>query len=421
MSKIVKEVKLICSEIGDNANKYWYGRVYENGDFESEWGRVGVTKDSKLFPGGGERMLEKKVKEKNKKGYSELKVAATTPGVSTKSISDNNLSSIAKSQIQTDSPELDKLIDRLVKANVHKITSSTQLTYNDATGLFSTPLGIVTPDAINDARDLLVKIKPIVEKQDYKDKELAKHTNLYLRLIPQNVGMKLRIESVFPDVTAVQKQSDILDSLEASFQALQTQPAQKTDSKVSAEKVFDVKLGILDPKSKEYKKYSDFFYKTRQTCHGYDHIKIKNIYSVCIAEMDAAFESNLTPIQEVFHGSSQANILSILKSGLKVSPPSTAYIAGKMWGNGIYGAINSSKSLGYTLGRWGGSSGESGWLFVCDFGLGKIEYPSTYSSTFPKKGYDSVWAEAKRTSLRFDEVIVFRNSQVKIKALIEVK
>jgi poly [ADP-ribose] polymerase len=420
MSTVVKEVKLICSEIGENANKYWYGRVYDNGDFESEWGRVGVTKDSKLFPGGGETMLDKKVREKNKKGYSELRIAPTTPGATNTTVSDSSLASIAKSQIKTDSPELDKLIDRLVKANVHKITSSTTLTYNDATGLFSTPLGIVTPEAINDARELLVKIKPIIEKQNYKDKELAKHTNLYLRLVPQNVGMKLKLENIFPDVTAVQKQSDILDSLEASFQALQKQPA-KTDKKSAVEQVFDVKLGILDENSAEYKSYAKFFYGTRQSRHGYDHIKIRNIYSVNITEMDSAFEGNLNPVQETFHGTSQSNCLSILKSGLKVSSPSTAYIAGKLFGLGVYGAIHSSKSLGYTYGRWGGSSGDSGWLFVCDFAMGNIEYPSTYGGKFPNKSYDSVWAKASKTGLNFDELIVYRNSQVRIKALIEVK
>ena len=83
-----------------------------------------------------------------------------------------------------------------------------------------------------------------------------------------------------------------------------------------------------------------------------------NVFKVKIHDMAAAF--NPDNVKEVFHGTSEANNLSILKSGLRVSPPATAAIAGKMFGNGVYGAINSSKSLGYTYGNWGqGGVGES--------------------------------------------------------------
>ena len=36
---------------------------------------------------------------------------------------------------------------------------------------------------------------------------------------------------------------------------------------------------------------------------------------------------------------------------------------------------NKLKSMGYTFGRWTGNgkgSGESGWLWICQFGMGKI-------------------------------------------------
>ena len=47
---------------------------------------------------------------------------------------------------------LDKLIERLVRSNVHNITSNTNIILNDSTGLFQTALGIVTPEAITEAR-----------------------------------------------------------------------------------------------------------------------------------------------------------------------------------------------------------------------------------------------------------------------------
>jgi poly [ADP-ribose] polymerase len=144
------------------------------------------------------------------------------------------------------------------------------------------------------------------------------------------------------------------------------------------------------------------------------------MFSVKVHEMDKNFDTKLGNVTEVYHGTSQANLLSILKSGLKTSPPSSAYIAGKMFGNGIYGAINSSKSLGYTFGRWGGSQGDSGWLFVCDFAMGKIHEPHGTCSR-PAAGCDSVWAKSHKCGLNHDELIVYRNNQVNIRYLLECK
>lgn len=239
-----------------------------------------------------------------------------------------------------------------------------------------------------------------------------------MRLIPQNIGMrKFDCETLIPGELSLQKQNDLLDALESSYMAL-TKSDSSNKSNSPQEKIFKVDLDILTDDS-ERRRLEKFFTSSKRKMHGYDKVKIREIYQVNIHEMTAAFESTLTPIVEVFHGTSQANCLSILKSGLKIRPPSTASIAGSMFGNGIYGAINSSKSLGYTFGRWGqGGVGESGWLFICKFAMGKIK--TVHSGTKNHSGYDSIWAK-KGYSLYHDELVVYRNSQVKITHLIECK
>jgi len=432
MAKLVQKVTLVCSEIkgGTQHNKVWYGELYDNDDVITRWGRVGYDLQSKTFSGVGESFLLKKKAEKlrGKSGgdsvYTEAKVVDTALSGSVVSptrapaVSTSNLHEIAKSQIVTSShPVLDKLIERLVKSNVHKITSSTNITLNDATGLFQTPLGIVTPDAISEARTILASTLPYVTKGNYGT-DLNNLVAQYLRLIPQNIGMKFNVRNILPDVDAVQKQGDILDSLEASYKAI-TKPKPSADGKKTAqEQVFQVELDVAS--GNDASRLSDWYVKSRKSAHGYDHIKIKNIFKVRINDMAATF--NPDNVTEVFHGTSEANCLSILKSGLKTSPPSTAAIAGKMWGNGVYGAINSSKSLGYTMGRWGQASGDSGWLFVCSFGMGKIYYPKGYGTCQrPPNGYDSVWATVKNTGLNHDELIVYENNRVNITHLIECK
>lgn len=419
MATLIKEIKLIKTEVGENANKFWTGQLFDDDTVKATWGRVGYSGDSGEW-NGGDAYLSKKVKEKLKKGYTELKTIgnATMSSASGSTIRNSDLHSIAKSQlIKSSNPTLEKLIQRFVQANVHKITSNTQITYNSTTGLFATPLGIVTLDGLTEARNLLAELAPIVRNRKFGS-EADRILSKYLRLIPQHLGMKrFSTETVVPDNSALQKQNDLIDSLESSYQATQNTPTTSTPNKTH-EQVFKVDLDVLSDRA-ERARLERYFESSKKRMHGYDNVRVREIFQVNIHDMTNGFESKTTPIKEVFHGTSQANCLSILKSGLKVSPPSTAAIAGKMFGNGIYGAINSTKSLGYTFGRWGqGGVGDSGWLFVCDFAMGKI-YETRYSCQ-PQRGYDSVWAKAG-SSLANDELIVYRNGQVKVKYLLECK
>lgn len=422
MATLLKEVKLIKSEVSENNNKWWTGQLFDDGTVKATWGRVGYSGDSGEWS-GGDSYLQKKIKEKLKKGYSELKTIgnAVANSASSATVKNSDLYSIAKSQlIKSSNPTLEKLIKRFVEANVHKITRDTQITYNATTGLFATPLGIVTMEGLTEARNLLAELAPIVRDQKFggpADRILSQ----YLRLIPQNLGMgKFSTRTVIPDDNAIQKQNDLIDSLESSYQATQAAPAAPNSPVKTQEEVFKVDLDVLTNQA-ERNRLDRYFESSKKKMHGYDNVHVKEIFVVNIHEMTNNYENNTTPHQEVFHGTSQANCLSILKSSLKTAPPSTAAIAGKMFGNGIYGAINSTKSLGYTFGRWGqGGVGDSGWLFICDFAMGKTQFVQDAKYNGADRGYDSLWAKAGR-SLSNDELIVFRNSQVKIKYLLECK
>ena len=431
MATLVKEVRLIKAENGIdpksgkqiNSYKYWNGKLYDDESWTAEWGRVGCE-NPESGAWDGARKFESKVKEKlgPKKGYTEQKTIgeATASASPVTMVNNSDLHTIARAQLlKSSSPVLDRLIQRFVSANVHKITSSTQITYNSTTGLFTTPLGIVTMEGLTEARDLLAKIAPHVRARRYgpdTDKILCN----YLRIIPQALGMKrFSTETVIPDDNALQKQNDLIDSLESSYQATLAAPAPKAGVPAKAqEQVFKVDLDVLSDQA-ERARLDRFFETSKKHQHGYDNVRRREIFRVTIHDEANAFETKTIPVKEVFHGTSQANCLSILKSGLKVSPPSTAAIAGKMFGNGIYGAINSTKSLGYTFNRWGqGGVGDAGWLFICEFAMGRIY--TTQGSCNRPSGHDSVWAKAGY-SLSNDELIVYRNSQATIKYLLECK
>lgn len=413
---IKEQVQLIYSDVNANNNKVWYGILYDNGDVETKWGRVGYSLQSKMFPNRGLRFLESKKNEKLKSGYTHLRVVGDAPVIS--KVNNTELHSIASTEIvDSSNAVLMGLIKQLVNANIHQITENTKISYNSATGLFSTPLGVVDMIAISEARKQLDIIGKYVQNRDYSDSELINAVNMYLRYIPQNVGMKIKVNYLFPNMDSIARQSAILDSLESSYNYVTT--PKETESTVIREKVFNVKVDVLND-SQESDRLIKFFESTKRSGHGYDRVRVKNIFTVHMPVSRESFNSGLGNIKEVFHGTSEANCLSILKSGLTIAPPSTARLAGKMFGNGVYGAINSSKSLGYTYNKWGqGGVGSSGWLMVCDFAMGRA-FSTTRAAT-PPAGFDSVWAKASPGGLYHDELIVYKNNQVNIKYLLECK
>lgn len=429
MATLTKEVRLIMAENGidpktglpRNNYKYWNAKLYDDGNWTAEWGRVGCENPDSGTWNESKKTMDSVVRSKINKGYSHQKTIgeAVAQGGSGSVVKNTDLHAIARAQlVKSSSPVLDRLIKRFVDANVHKITSSTQITYNSTTGLFTTPLGIVTMEGLTDARNLLAKLAPKVRTRKFgadADAILCQ----YLRIIPQALGMKrYTTETVIPDDNAIQKQNDLIDSLESSYQAMTSAPTTTATPAKKQETVFQVDLDVLADAA-ERRRLEQYFENSKKRQHGYDNVRVREIFKVTIHDMARVFEAKTTPIKEVFHGTSQANCLSILKSGLKCSPPSTAAIAGKMFGNGVYGAINSTKSLGYSFNRWGqGGVGDAGWLFICDFAMGRTY--STQSSCDQPSGYDSVWAKAGY-SLSNDELIVYRNSQVTIKYLLECK
>lgn len=420
MATIIEEISLVMSDCDSNHNKVWHGYLFDDNSVKTEWGRIGLGFQSKIFPSGGKRFLDKKKDEKLKKGYVVLQTVKTDgPNVSSqKAIAKTELAKIALSQIKRGNGELDKLIERLVSYNIHSILANTAITYNSDTGLFSTPLGIVTPEGIKSAREILEELAKMLRNQELSEKFTA-HVNKYLMLIPKSLGMgKFKAVDLFPNMDEIQKQNDILDSLESSYKALTTQPAvEKKNEEV--EKIFNVELDILQDtieRERIIKKYSD----SNKPMHGYQHIKIKEIYKIKITD---TFNSKVGNIVEVYHGSNCANILSVLKSGLKCSPPNTAAVAGKLYGGGTYGSETASKSLGYTaLNRWGNGGNGAIFMFICDFAMGNAFYPKTFGISGISKEYDSCWALPKNVpSLRNDELIVYKDSQIRIKYLLELE
>lgn len=421
MSEVARFM-LIKNDADKNNNKFWEAILNSDDNVHCRWGRVGANGQSKIFS-GGQPYIDKKIVEKKKKGYREARVTANA-GTSVSSVSSSCLKTAAKNQIKHSNCSITaKLIDMLIAANIHQITSQSggQLTVNIDTGQIQLPsgMGVLTKDAIADARLLLSEIDNRKDKKKRGTKAFKVNVQDYLMLVPQVVGRtKGWIETIFVSDTEIGAQSDLLDSLEATLSSINNAPVSATAPKVDV--VFDAELTLTSDNATRIN-VDKLYKKTWQRAHQSSSLKVKTIYAVRISTVAAAFENkgrNRGNVQELWHGTKASNLLSILKSGL-IIPRSASH--GRMYGDGLYFSDQSTKALNYASGYWSGSRNNNCFMFLADVAMGKSYTPSSYGdrSRLPRSGYDSTFAEGGKSGVGNNEMIVYKTEQANLKYLVE--
>lgn len=422
MTNIVSKQMFVKTDARANNNKFWEVTLYDNDDVYCRWGRVGATGQSKTFPASGQRMVDKKVKEKTKKGY-QLQPGVNLPAGHSKKVSGNQLTAVAKKQIKSGGCKTtEKLIEYFVKVNRHDITTASggRLTVDIDSGLITTDVGVaVTQDRLDKARDHLVKLSKCINKKDFSSTSFVDNLNEYLMCVPQKVPSKRGWEKVFlVDQSGVQRQSSLIDSMESTLQAFSAAPVLNDDGK--EEKVFNVELALVED-GKKIDRVRQLYQKTKQSRHSCHHLKVKQVYTVHIGSMAKAFEEDgakKAPVWELWHGTRSANVLSILKCGLVIPPSNAAHCTGRMFSDGIYMSDQSTKALNYAYGYWGGQRENNCFMFLCEAGMGNYYTPPGPIRKWPK-GYDSVYAVGGKSGVLNNEMVVPRVSQCNLTHLVE--
>ena len=119
-------------------------------------------------------------------------------------------------------------------------------------------------------------------------------------------------------------------------------------------------------------------------------------------------------LMRLWHGTSCANCLSILKAGF-IIPKSggSIYVCGRNFGDGIYFSDQSTKSIRYATGAWGGSGGgDRKFMFLVDVAMGNMYTPKDTFNGLPPKGYDSCFAKGGYSGrLANNEMVIYRRMQ----------
>jgi poly [ADP-ribose] polymerase 2/3/4 len=428
---VVEHKKCICVEFGDtNNNKVWQYTLFDDGTALTEWGRVGKKLQSKTVAHTAAlQKWREKTNQSNKpdKRYTEVKAVGSGSTQSGSSVKKAELKEIARKQIKFSNPIVQKLVDFCVDANAHQIMqqSGGKIQYDTSTAQFTTPLGVIDPEQVADARTLLVQISDFVRNSEFNSKKFDSSLNSYLRLIPHDVGMKkITPQGIFPNIQSVSIENDLLDGLEASFAGMIA--ASDTSNKkttTDAPKVFEVDLELVTDK-KIISDTRKLFQKTIRRNHITNDYSIVNIYQVDIATVKSAFDKKGAKrgnIMRLWHGTKASNLLSIMRQGLVIPPSGAAHCTGRMYGNGVYASSISTKALNYATSFWGsGGRTDRTFMFLVDFAMGKTHIAgSGWSSRYPVSGSDSTWAKGGQSGVINDEMIVYDTDQVNLIYLCE--
>jgi len=428
MSAVIEHKKYSLTNLGNNANKFWNVTLYDDGTVMSEWGRQGKTQQSKTWPGVGHSFMDKKICEKEKKGYRENKVIEGTGEISSSSaaVANTELKDIASKQIKSKNPIVSKLIDFLVKINAHQILIATKgkIQYDTSTATFKTTQGVVIPAQVSRARDLLSDLSNLVRDNDWTNDDLEDKLNEYLSIIPRDFGMKrIAPENIIGDMSDIQKENDILDGLDASFAGLQTaKPKKKTAKKKDTPTIFNVEMEIVKD-DKVLSNVKHLYQSTRKSMHTSNNLSVQTVYKIEIKNMKEAFDkygSTLSDIRQLWHGTKASNLLSIMRQGLIIPPASSSHCTGRMYGPGVYFSSISTKALNYATNFWnGGGSTDRTFMFLCSVAMGKYHLAGGGWGSYPVRGTDSTWAKGGQSNVINDEMIVYRLDQCNLVYLVE--
>lgn len=359
---VIKRQQLNKFDLGVNSNKVWIGTAYSDGKIKTEWGRI--RENAKLqsktrdlgSSSAAERELERLSREKLAKGYRESQVFGGEREVETAAGSPPDLKRLAAEQIAGcgNDKTTAALVEYLVDVNIHHIEHSSSIRYNAANASFSTPLGVLTPAAISEARSLLALIHKLNQKYKNYPPERAERLADYFQIVPRDFGVKIPPpEKLLPTQKYIRQENSLLDALEAS---IRDSPADGAEP----EKIFKTKLVKIphwtDEGKAKFREIRALFDKTKNAHHSTHAFKLVALYEVEIEDMKKNFDEAGAKLgnvrSDLWHGTRASNLLSILKNGLRIPDRNSAHCTGRMFGNGIYTSNQSTKALNYATNFW---------------------------------------------------------------------
>jgi len=422
-SKAVKQVMLVKTSAADNNNKFYEVKLLADGTVLGRNGRVGTDGVIQQKGNIGEAGWDKLVAEKTKKGYKKVDIATVEVSATTgKATIKESLADIAKREITNNDPRCNDVLDYLNAQNRFQLLAATGGQIDIVDGVVKTPLGPVTINAINAAKSKLVELQGFVQKNDLSSDYVEALEN-YLTYVPQKIPHKRGWDtSFFSEFTDFKVQSDLLEQLENSIVSYKPPVVVDDGDNKPQQRIFGYSMTVLDD-AREFARIQKFYKDNVNRGHACAHLKLKRVFVIRNDEKQAEYKTvaqKLGNERQLWHGTRAHNVLSILKGGLIIPTSAGGYtITGRMFGDGIYFSDQSSKSLNYAYGYWGGGGRqENCFMLLADVAMGKSYTPSGPTGRLPA-GYDSMFAVGGRSGVQNNEMIVYKLNQAHLSYLCE--
>jgi len=431
--RVTKRWEGNCTDVIKNSNKFYHAEIQVASDGKARiftmYGRVGKTSAKEYRYYSSEdaclsdyESLVKKKRDRKKDPYREVDLAITSVGsAGAKEIKKPMTGIEAGKGISVLHAEVQRLVSGWFGSTGHFIEMNLKC-----------PLGQLTREQIDKGRSVLDECKKLISANRSDVTAYDNLTSQFYSLIPHVLPHKIDPTSLRLDnIDRVMEKHDTLDTfLDAKNVASVLGKGTAVDEQY---RKLNAELDWIDPSDPIYKWVEMLTHETRARNHSFlGRVKIFNIFKLVrngepdhfmataekvakqIGKGRTKYQPKFTKLnrpdlsedeKEVFttanvwplwHGTRPQNMVGIITRGLLIRPSGAVY-TGSMFGDALYHAENSTKSMNYTGCRgayWsGGSKSNRAFLFLEDVVVGK-PHVVTRSQFFrqPPHGYHSVYA-----------------------------
>jgi poly [ADP-ribose] polymerase len=441
-----------CMDMVKNSNKFYHAeiQVAPNGKARifTIYGRVGAknpAREHRYYPSevacqADYNALIKKKRDRKKNPYREVDLAITDIGSDGAKDIKKTMTGI-KVSAKVDGCNLHGEVQRLVSGWFGS-------TGNFVTMTLKCPLGQLTKEQIDKGRAVLDECKKRINSRTRTTVNIYDtFTSQFYSLIPHVLPHKINPDDLrLNTIDRIMAKHDTLDTfLDAKNVASVLGKGKSVEAQY---KKLKAELDWIDPKDPIHRWIVELVHNTRSRNHGFlGKIKVFNIFSLARDGADDHFNKTLEQVAKqvdgkgrrpmfarlarpdaekeeaklfrkanvwpLWHGTRPQNMVGIISRGLLIRP-SGAIHTGSMYGDALYHAENSSKSMNYTGCRgsyWSGDSKNArAFLFLEDVIVGNpYEVRGSRFFRSPPRGYHSVYA-VPGTALYNSENMTYKGS-----------
>ena len=382
-----------CTTLG--SNKFWKGWVEDNGNgtanFQCKWGSTGTAGSDKgsvlnttLYD--AESQLDKKVKEKEKKGYTKLDTRsdqeemakAAAKGVSIAALPAATVKAVAAPS--TYHPEVGRLLGVIYNETAKVVRAGLSA---QAGATADNPIGNLSDRQLDLGGAILDEIGEELKRElgdenssnrtktldlqtdGVPRKEIIELTNRFMSNIPREIGRELRgrenlgrlVLSSYERLDAQRTFLQLLRDAHIAKDIFQAAGAQVTTG--GKEHVWyqglNCEIDVCQPGTAEFQKVVDLFNKGQSQRNAnwfrgsQSILKVARVFKFVRNASEAGFNAYASKVCakpgavgriNAWHGTRTENLMGISKSGLLMPEnlPKGIVISGKAFGRGIYHA-----------------------------------------------------------------------------------